>query len=64
MENKMVTNIYQFDQHILEIHTDFDKYLKHLFQALDIPCNYNTKEKYSFLSFHNDQMQLGDEENS
>ena len=36
--------MYQVEQQILDIHIQYNKGFKKLYQALDLPCNDNTKE--------------------
>ena len=43
MGEKMGTNIYQVDQHSLEMHMESDKCHKYLIQSLYLPYNNNVK---------------------
>ena len=63
INQKCVTNIYQVEQHRLDMHTEPDKFHKHIYQDLDILCNDDAKLQYSFLFFQKFLQELGNEEN-
>ena len=44
MEEYLVTNIYQFYQHRMDMNMESDEFHKQLYQVLDQPCNNDTEE--------------------
>ena len=62
MEHNLVTNIYQVEQHRLDIHIESDECNKQLYQYFYLPYNDNDKAYYYFLSLQKFLQQLVDKE--